>query len=186
MEAKEFLVSRIVDEGRRRHVGLSEVERKMLHFSENYPTLPDMMEVAEKFEAQYDDEKYEKKIQRLSRRAFKRDQKESKEKVELWRQAIKALKREDHYLLVMLDVPRSAADLTKLAVAGLVLAAIVVGAILAANWARAHIELRIPDGILAVALILVWALVVFISYRDKEMKLNHWLENLAERVARWF
>jgi hypothetical protein len=62
MEAKEFLVSRIIEEARKRHVRLSELERKMLYFSEGHPTLPDIMEVNEKFEAEYDNEKYETKI----------------------------------------------------------------------------------------------------------------------------
>jgi hypothetical protein len=44
-EAKEFLISRIVEEARRENIPLSEVERKMLYFSETDWTLPDIMQV---------------------------------------------------------------------------------------------------------------------------------------------
>jgi hypothetical protein len=44
-EAKEFLVSEIVAEAQRKNVPLSEIERKMLYFSETGWTLPDIMEV---------------------------------------------------------------------------------------------------------------------------------------------
>ena len=53
-EAKEFLVSRIVAEAQREGVPLSEIERKMLYFSETGWTLPDMMEVDEAFDRDYD------------------------------------------------------------------------------------------------------------------------------------
>ena len=46
-EAKEFLVARIVEEARREGVPLSEVERKMLYFSETGWTLPDMMQISD-------------------------------------------------------------------------------------------------------------------------------------------
>jgi hypothetical protein len=46
-EAKEFLISRIVEEARRENIPLSEVERKMLYFSETDWTLPDIMQVNE-------------------------------------------------------------------------------------------------------------------------------------------
>ena len=55
-DAKEFVVSRIVTEAQRDGVPLSEVERKMLYFSETAWTLPDMMEVNEAFEGEYDTE----------------------------------------------------------------------------------------------------------------------------------
>ena len=48
-EAKEFLVARIVAEANKEGVPLSEVERKMLYFSETDWTLPDIDEVSEAF-----------------------------------------------------------------------------------------------------------------------------------------
>jgi len=49
-EAKEFLVSRIVEEARRENVPLSDVERKMLYFSETNWTLPDIASVSAAFD----------------------------------------------------------------------------------------------------------------------------------------
>jgi glutaredoxin-related protein len=194
MEAKEFIISRIAQEARRHNTSLSELERKMLYFSEVCPTLPDMMEVAEKFEAEYDTEKYEKKIRDLSRKAFERDRKESPEIAQLWRDAIKVLRKEDHYVLVMLDVPgpatldvpRSGADLAKLLVAGLVVAAMLVGAIAAIQWAGHNTHFRIPDYIKLLAFIVVFALACYLAYSDRGKKLGDWLGGFAERVARWF
>ena len=44
--AKEFLISQIVEEAQRENVPLSEVERKMLYFTETEETLPDIYEVS--------------------------------------------------------------------------------------------------------------------------------------------
>jgi hypothetical protein len=48
-EAKEFLVSKIIEQAQREGVPVSEVERKMLYFTETAWTLPDMMEVNDAF-----------------------------------------------------------------------------------------------------------------------------------------
>lgn len=186
MEAKEFLVSRITEEASKCHVRLSEVERKMLYFSEGYPTLPDIMEVNAQFEAECDDEKYETKIRRLSRKAFRRDQKESPEDVPLWREAVKVLNKEDHYIMVMLDVPRSAADLAKLVIAGLFVTALLVGGIAAIHWATRIIDFRVPDRVKLLGFILVFALAYYLVYSDKWKVVGKYVVDLAERVARWF
>ena len=74
-EAKEFLVARIVGEAQRERVPLSEVERKMLYFSETDWTMPDIAQVGDQFEREYNREEYEKKITRLIRNARKRARK---------------------------------------------------------------------------------------------------------------
>ena len=66
-EAKEFLVSTIVDEAQRENMPLSDLERKMLYFSENYSSLPDIMEISDEFDRTYDLGEYENKIARLIR-----------------------------------------------------------------------------------------------------------------------
>ena len=40
--AKQFLISRVIEEAKLEQVGLSEVERKMLYFTEVHPSLPDI------------------------------------------------------------------------------------------------------------------------------------------------
>jgi hypothetical protein len=186
MEAKEFLASRIIEEASRRHVGLSELERKMLYFSEGYPTLPDIMEVNEKFEVEYDSEKYETKIRRLSRNAFRRDQKESPENVPLWREAVKVLNREDHYIMVMLDVPRSVADPAKLVIAGLVVVALGVGAVAAIHWAARITDFRVSDRVKLLAFVLVFALAYYLVYSRKWKVVGKYVDDLVGRVVRWF
>jgi hypothetical protein len=61
-DAKEFLVSRIVAESQREGVSLSEVERKMLYFSESAWTLPDIAEVNDAFDREYNQAEYEQKL----------------------------------------------------------------------------------------------------------------------------
>lgn len=100
-EAKEFLVARIVAEAQREEVPLSEVERKMLYFTETAWTLPDIMEVNEQFDREYNAAEYEKKIAGLIRKARKRARKEDKKEFDEWSAAVRRLSKEDHYLLVM-------------------------------------------------------------------------------------
>jgi hypothetical protein len=126
-EAKEFLVSRIVEEAQRETVPLSEVERKMLYFSETGWTLPDMKAVSDEFDRTYDQNEYEKKMAGLVRRAAKHVREKSQEESESWLAAIRLLKKQDHYILVMTGVAdlRPPGDLIRLwgtgfAVVGLV------------------------------------------------------------------
>jgi len=102
-EAKEFLVARIVEEAQREGVPLSEVERKELYFSEGYWTLPDMMDVNDEFDRECDANEYEKKIAKLIRSATRRARKDNHTEYDLWLKAIGRLRKEDHYILVMID-----------------------------------------------------------------------------------
>src|SRR5580693_7361790 len=102
-EAKEFLISRIVAEAQRENVTLSEIERKMLYFSETAWTLPDIMEVNDEFDREYDQTKYENKIARLIRNETKRLRKENPEDFASWTSAARKMKKEDHYISVMID-----------------------------------------------------------------------------------
>src|SRR5579863_8531432 len=83
-EAKEFLVSRIVAEAQRENVPLSEIERKMLYFTESGWTLPDIASVGEEFDREYDQDQYEKKIARLIRKAYKHARRESRDEYDGW------------------------------------------------------------------------------------------------------
>jgi hypothetical protein len=103
-EAKEFLVSSIVAEAQRENVPLSETERNMLYFSETGWSLPNIMEVNDEFERDYDTPTYEKKVAGLIRHATKRARKENPEEFARWTEAIRKLKKEDHYITVMIDM----------------------------------------------------------------------------------
>ena len=102
VSAKQFLISRIVEQATFERSPLSEIERKMLYFSEVHPSLPDIYEVNAEFERSCDADEYETKIARLLKRARDYDQKQSVAQAQQWVDAIEALKSEDHYVLVML------------------------------------------------------------------------------------
>jgi hypothetical protein len=101
-EAKEFLISKIVEEVQRENVPLSEVERKMLYFTESGWTLPDIMKVSEDFDSEYDQGKYEKKIAKLVTKAYKHICSGPRDDYDRWWAAIRFLRREDHYISVMI------------------------------------------------------------------------------------
>lgn len=98
-DAKEYLIQRILAQADRDGVPLSEVERKMLYFSETGWTLPDMMAVGRAFDQTYDQNEYEDKIGQVIQRI--RNQPESDNG--LWDEAVERLPHEDHYLLVLID-----------------------------------------------------------------------------------
>jgi len=110
MQAKRFLVSRIVEQARRQNEPLSDLEEKMLYFSERYPTLPNMMEVNEQFEKELGSDEYEAKISRLARSAYHYDKRESPENTPLWKVAKKLLSKEDHYIMVLLNSPEASSS----------------------------------------------------------------------------
>jgi hypothetical protein len=191
MAAKEFLVGRIAEEANRRHVDLSDTERKMLYFSETYDTLPDMMEVAQRFgdECQ-DDDKYEAKVRKLSRQAFERDRRDVPEYVQLWKEAVKRLKGEDHYLLVMLDVPGSGISKPKVYVLLLALLVLVMGFYEVATgifgWADRNMRFSIPGYVQLVAFLSLLALVYYLAFSDRGRKLGNWFTAQAGRILmRW-
>jgi hypothetical protein len=99
--AKQFLIARILEEADLEHVRLSDVEKKMLHFTEVHPSISDIQEVNAEFERDYDSDEYEAKVVSLLRRARDRDNSSSSSPEQEWNDAIDALKQEDHYILVM-------------------------------------------------------------------------------------
>jgi len=106
--AKQFLLSRLIEQATRDNVSLSDIEKRMFLFSEVSQNPPDWV-ANEKFESEYDDGDYEKKITRLIRAADAHDKKDPP-KLETWTESLKALAKEDFYGLVMIDqakIPRS-------------------------------------------------------------------------------
>jgi hypothetical protein len=101
-EAKEYLVGRIVEEAGLEGVPLSEIETKMLYFSETAWTLPDMMEVNRAFDGEYDAGKYEEKIAGLIRGLRAEPGERNSKDRAAWDEAVCVLNKEDHYLMVLL------------------------------------------------------------------------------------
>jgi len=98
--AREFLITRILEQAERDKVSLADTEKRMLRFAEPIAT-SEIGAAAEVFDREYDSDEYEAKIARLIRRAYERDIKRNDERP--WRAAIAALRKIDCYLLVMVD-----------------------------------------------------------------------------------
>jgi cell division protein FtsI/penicillin-binding protein 2 len=100
-EAKDFLVETIASEADHEGVALSEVERKMLYFSESGWTLPDILTVSAEFDRDYDENDYEQKIAGLVRKIEARNHAEKPDEEEAWDEALLKLSEGDHYLTVL-------------------------------------------------------------------------------------
>ena len=101
-EAKDYFAGRIVAEAKHDGTPLTEVERKMLYFSETDWTLPGMLEINAEFEGGYNDSEYESKIAGLIRKIETRDA-DDEEEMRTWGQAAEKLSEGDNYLSIMLD-----------------------------------------------------------------------------------
>jgi hypothetical protein len=99
--AKKFLISKVIEEARIEGGALSDVENKMLQFTEVNSPPPDVYEVAEQFDREYDSDQYEAKIAGLLKNARERDAQNSAIAEQPWKDALESLKKEDHYILVM-------------------------------------------------------------------------------------
>lgn len=102
-QAKEFLIAKILQEAALEGVSISEIERKMLYFSEVQQEPDDLYEVNEQFDKKYDTQEYEAKIAGLIKRAYERDREASDQLAQQWLAEIRALQKEDHYILVMVS-----------------------------------------------------------------------------------
>ncbi len=108
-QAKDFLVEQTAEQAARESVPLSETEKKMMYFTESDATsCGNPVELNEEFEAQYDTAEYETKISRLLHHAYDRLKLEDPGGKRTWDQAIRTLRKGDHYFLVLWDIkPRS-------------------------------------------------------------------------------
>lgn len=86
-EAKNFLVQEIAIEAQLEGTPLSDLERRMLYFTESEDATEDPAALNEQFEKEYDTAEYEKKISRLMSHAYRRSNKDSPEKLRLWNEA---------------------------------------------------------------------------------------------------
>lgn len=107
-KALDYLSRRIAAEAEREGAPLTEVERKMLYFSETDWTLPDMKEVSAEFDLVCDQDEYEQKINGLIQKITSRDRAQDHEAQALWDEAIEKLTEGDYYLLVLANSSLSA------------------------------------------------------------------------------
>jgi len=106
-DALDFLAGRIASQAKRENVPLSDVERKMLYFSETGWTLPDIAEVSASFDQNYDQDKYERKIGQLIAGITADHHGHDEQEEEKWDAAVIRLSDGDHYIQVLLNVASS-------------------------------------------------------------------------------
>ena len=98
--SKQFVIDRILDQARFEGVSLTDIEIRMLKFTEATSGSKDLA-AAETFERDYDSEDYEARIANLIRLAYERD-KQSGDKP-AWDNALAHIAGPDLYLNVMID-----------------------------------------------------------------------------------
>jgi hypothetical protein len=139
-EAKEYLASLIAQEAERNGTRLTEVERKMLYFSESGWTLPDMKKVSAEFDRDYDQDQYEEKIASVVRRIQTVLLNENAQDLASWNEALEKLSDGDHYLLVLADAAKPAAPKGNVRIlkVALIFLAIAILNFWFRNWIRNH------------------------------------------------
>lgn len=112
-EAKDYLAGRITKEAELEGAKLTEVERKMLYFTETGWTLPDMKEVSAEFDRGYNQEEYERKIARLVSKIQANDETQNEQEQEAWDWAVEKLSHGDHYILVLIHAAEPQRNLAR-------------------------------------------------------------------------
>jgi hypothetical protein len=104
-QAKDFLVQQATEQADLENVPLSDIEKKMMYFTESdSPSCDNPVELNDEFEAKYDTGEYEAKISCLLHHAYNRLKEEDPQRAGDWEQSIRALRKGDHYILVLWDV----------------------------------------------------------------------------------
>jgi hypothetical protein len=147
-EAKDFLVKQTVIQAALDGVPLSDVEKRMMYFTEGPEATEDPTQLNDDFEAEYEMAPYEAKMSKLLHRAYARIKKENPETARTWNESIRILKKGDHYILVLWgecstdELLRPPYDSLKLLATASLVVALLLGIIFAANhyhfnWNRA-------------------------------------------------
>ena len=190
-QAKDFLVQQASEQAALESVQLSDLEKRMMYFTESDSSCENPAALNEEFEAQDDTEEYETKLSELLHHAYERLKKENPEKVRNWDQSIETLRNGDHYILVLWnDNPsseptsgRSASDSLKLLGAGLLLATVfLVVPFLAAkfniSWDRFREYLPAPNPRLALVLFIGLFVLALVGARLFREAMKHdWLKS---------
>jgi len=100
-EAKDFLVAQTAEQASLEAVPLSDLEKRMMYFTENDEMPEDPLKLNDEFEAQFDSDEYEIKVSSLLQHAYARIMKENPLACSQWKEAIRTLSKGDHYLLVL-------------------------------------------------------------------------------------
>ncbi len=102
-EAKDFLVQQTAEQAALESIPLSDLEKRMMYFTEVEECPENPIALNDAFEAEYDTDEYEAKISKLMHHAYQRIKKENPEALRRWKEAIKELSKGDHYILVLCE-----------------------------------------------------------------------------------
>jgi hypothetical protein len=159
LEAKDFLVRETSEQAQMEGVPLSELEKRMMYFTESGEMREDFLKLNEEFEAEYDTNEYEAKIAKLLGHAYKRARKENDETRRRFDAAIKCLRRGDHYLLVMWDMRPASNGVgapNRDLVIGWGLGALILTSVYAIRWSAGRFtppNARIIQGVVAILIV---------------------------------
>jgi hypothetical protein len=99
--AKDFLVGEAARQAEIEGIPLSDLEKRMMYFTEGPDAVENPIQLNEDFEAAYDGYEYEGKISQLLKHARARLKSQSAAELETWKHAVATLREGDHYLSVM-------------------------------------------------------------------------------------
>ena len=102
LEARDFLLQQTVEQAALEHVPVSDLERRMMYFTESGDGPEDPIALNDAFEAQYDNDEYEAKISKLVSNAYRRPKDENHQSARTWDEAVRELRQGDHYVLILL------------------------------------------------------------------------------------
>src|SRR5437879_2208773 len=98
--------------GPRKRASLSDLEKRMMYFTETGECREDPIALNDAFEAENDTDQYEAKVSKLMHHAYQRIRKENPETARRWKEAMEQLSKGDHYILILAGVnyPRDRAQ----------------------------------------------------------------------------
>jgi hypothetical protein len=135
-QAKDFLAEQVAGQASLDNTPFSDAERRMIYFTESDPmSCPDPLALNDEFEGQHDTAEYEAKMSVLLQHAYQRLKAKDPEAKRTWDEAVRELRKGDHYFLVLWDIKgpseNRARDVIVMVVIGLL---VVAGIYIAATW----------------------------------------------------
>src|SRR5262252_6952737 len=97
-EAKDFLVRQTAEQALLEGVSFSDLEKRMMYFTESEDATEDPAKLNDEFEAAYNNDEYEAKISKLLHHAYARIKKENPASARLWDESFRLLRQGDHYI----------------------------------------------------------------------------------------
>ncbi len=102
-EAKDFLVAQTAEQAALERVPLSDLEKRMMYFTETGECPEDPLALNGEFEKEYDTDEYETKVKKLLANAHRRLKEERSPAVAEWEESLKVLDQTDDYILILCD-----------------------------------------------------------------------------------